>query len=56
MDLEDQHRFQVEAQQFMGESGLTLSCDRCSWTAILDSPLSLADLEQRADEHTEVCR
>lgn len=38
MDLEDQHRFQVEG------------------VAVYDDPTTLAELNQRADEHTEVCR
>lgn len=57
MDLEDQHRFQVEAMAVPTDVGLIwISCDRCGWHAEIDDPISLADLELRADEHTEVCR
>jgi hypothetical protein len=48
-------RFEVEAQEWQGVRGLTLFCKRCKWTAVLESPMPLAELVQRADEHTEVC-
>lgn len=56
MDLEDQYRFQVEAHPWQEQASVTLTCDRCVWTAIIDDPLTLADLNQRAQAHTEVCR
>lgn len=47
-------RFEVEPD---GDNGTLLSCTRCeAWTVWLTEPLSLAELVQRADEHTEVCR
>jgi hypothetical protein len=39
-----------------GDATVQLACDRCGWNIWLDDPLSLAELVQRADEHTEVCR
>lgn len=56
MDLEDQYRFQVEAHTWQERASVTLTCDRCVWTAIIDDPISLRDLNERAQEHAEVCR
>ena len=58
MELEDQQRFQVEAigAAYGVEAATVLTCDRCQWSADIDDPISLADLNQHADEHTEVCR
>jgi hypothetical protein len=57
MDLEDQYRFDVEAEPARDDiANLTLACDRCTWMAYLDNPLSLRDLNERAQEHAEVCR
>ncbi|GEM_PF-3842940 len=57
MQLEDQYRFQVEPVVVRtGAANLWLSCDRCRWYADVSNPITLADLNQRADEHTEVCR
>lgn len=66
MELEDQHRFQVEAMGWNYDGAtVTLACTRCKWYADYDQPsgpnetyepLTLADLNQRAQEHTEVCR
>jgi hypothetical protein len=33
-----------------------LHCDRCSWQIQLGNTTGLAELNRRADEHTEVCR
>lgn len=54
MELEDQQRFQVEVGRFAAEARLT--CQRCYWNWEITAPLSLRDLIERADEHTEVCR
>lgn len=56
MDLEDQYRFQVEAVAGEEADIVLLTCDRCRWDADITSTITLADLNQRADEHTEVCR
>lgn len=57
MDLEDQHRFQVEPIVVRtGAANVWLTCDHCRWIAVYSEPLTLADLNRRADEHTEVCR
>lgn len=58
MRVDDQQRFEVEAHEGRrGSHGLTLGCNRCcTWHAILDSPIDLAELNRRAGEHTEVCR
>jgi transcriptional regulator with XRE-family HTH domain len=57
MDLEDQYRFTVEPVVVRtGLIDIWLSCDRCRWSASITDPISLADLNQRADEHTEACR
>jgi hypothetical protein len=59
VDLEDQQRFQVQPA---GSSGwgywVWLSCTRCPWLGVdFDAgPLTLAELNRRADEHTEACR
>lgn len=50
-------RFQVEGIGLYGASGdLSLRCDRCPWTLHTSARLTLAELNQRADEHTGVCR
>jgi hypothetical protein len=51
-------RFTVDGVAVPCEVGLIwLTCDRCfSWHIEVDAAISLADLVQRADEHTEVCR
>lgn len=53
MSPEDQQRFYVDP----ADDGalIWLTCERCLWQAELE-PLTLAELNQRADEHTEVCR
>jgi hypothetical protein len=57
IEREDQYRFQVEPVVVRtGRSHLWLSCDRCRWFAAFGDPISLADLNDRASEHTEVCR
>ena len=57
MNLEDQQQFTVEAiGDYLGEAETWLTCSRCAWTAEIDKALTLAELNQRADEHTEVCR
>jgi hypothetical protein len=57
MDLEDQHRFTIEALgDYLGEARIELACTRCAWTAEINDLIALAELEQLADEHTEVCR
>ena len=38
------------------DAQLLLSCERCGVITVSDEPLTLAELVQRADEHTEVCR
>lgn len=54
---DDMQRFEIEAQEWRGSLGLTMRCERCGWVAVLESPLlTLAELVQRADEHTEDCR
>jgi hypothetical protein len=55
MDLEDQYRFQVEGAASAEDGQLWITCDRCGWLAVYDEPISLAELGQRTDEHTEVC-
>jgi hypothetical protein len=57
VDLEDQQRFQlILFATFGGDVQVWLHCERCSWQSQIDDPLTLAELNQRADEHTEVCR
>lgn len=53
MDLEDQQRFQVEPAD---SAYIWLTCERCLWQAEVAGPETLAELNQRADEHAEVCR
>lgn len=56
MNLEDQQRFQVEGAASAEDAQLWLTCDRCGVFVVSDEPLTLGELNQRADEHTEVCR
>jgi hypothetical protein len=35
---------------------LWLTCSQCGWDAEIDVAPTLAELVQRAEEHTEVCR
>jgi hypothetical protein len=61
---EDMQRFEVDATPWRDAEGadLTISCRRCPWSAHTehqvgaDDAIPLAELMQRADEHTEVCR
>lgn len=53
---ENRQRFEVYGDMNADGSWLTISCDRCTWYADVEDPLTLAELNQRADEHTEVCR
>lgn len=53
MKLEDQQRFEVDAEMC---AEMWLSCERCNWGADIEGPITLAELNRRADEHTEVCR
>ncbi len=57
MDLEDQQRFTVKPFAEFEDATLSLVCDRCGdrW-AEFDGPVALAELNQRADQHAEVCR
>jgi hypothetical protein len=52
----DQYRFQVEGGASAEDAQIWLTCDRCDYIAVIDGPISLADLIDRADEHAEVCR
>jgi hypothetical protein len=56
MELEDQYRFEVDVMVEYGGVTLDLTCRRCGWVCQPDSPITLAELNQRADEHAEVCR
>lgn len=59
MNLEDQYRFELEAFQVdRGDTRVILACTRngCPWLIEIDEPTTLAELNQRAAEHTEVCR
>lgn len=51
-------RFQASAISLSAApSDISLRCLRCGrWTSHIERPLTLAELVQRADEHTEVCR
>lgn len=49
-------RIDVMADADGERSWITLACDRCQWNADIDDPVSLRDLNQRAQEHAEVCR
>jgi hypothetical protein len=54
---ERQQRFQVEAGAIGEDGQLWLTCDRCGHLVVVsDEPLTLAELNQHADEHTEECR
>lgn len=53
---EDQRRFTVEGATRWDDGVIWLNCDRCEWTVTLEDAPTLAELNQRADEHAEVCR
>lgn len=55
MDLEDQYRFSFPMLT-LDDTGAYLACDRCHWEHEIQSGETLAELNLRADEHTEVCR
>lgn len=52
----DHYRFSVMGDINANGSWLTLACERCPWTADIEDPVSLRDLNERAQEHAEVCR
>jgi len=53
---EDMQRFEVESTHVaLDDTRITIDCRDCYWYAELDLPLTLAELVQRAEEHTEVC-
>jgi hypothetical protein len=58
VDLEDQYRFDVQAiAPYGGVADISLRCTRCrKWATHIDRPISLRDLNERAQEHAEVCR
>jgi hypothetical protein len=56
IEREDQHRFDLMADLNEDGSWITIACDRCQWTADIEDPITLAELNDRASEHTEVCR
>jgi len=53
---EGRTRFEVRGAATYEDPQLVLECERCRWDATIDDPPTLAELNQRADEHTEVCR
>lgn len=55
MELEDEYRFEVEAMDAYAPE-IWLNCTRCSWVAEIEGRITLAELNQRAAEHAEVCR
>lgn len=58
MRLEDQRRFEVNAFAVSGApTDISIRCTRCGrWALHIAEPITLDDLEQRADEHAEVCQ
>jgi uncharacterized metal-binding protein YceD (DUF177 family) len=49
-------RFEIQ-NGATGDAGVVwLACSRCGWGAHVALDLTLAELVQRAGEHTEVCR
>lgn len=57
MNPDDMQRFEIEPA-LVGHylDGLIVRCRRCEWTFETADVLTLAELVQRAEEHTEVCR
>jgi hypothetical protein len=52
----EQDQFEIWAVTTFGPD-LQIRCTRCRrWSAHIDRPITLADLNRRASEHTEVCR
>lgn len=57
MSPEDMQRFQVDAMAYPTEcADVVLTCDLCGHTTEINGQQTLAELVQRAEEHTEVCR
>jgi hypothetical protein len=66
IEREDQYRFQISAtgaahtvvSGIYPDVVIWLECGRCpwQWAAEANHPVTLADLNDRASEHTEVCR
>jgi hypothetical protein len=57
MSPEDMQRFSAAPLAIPYEDAvLWLTCSQCGWDAEIDVAPTLAELVQRADEHTEVCR
>lgn len=38
------------------DAPMAMACTRCNWEAEVQDSANLAELMQRAEEHTEVCR
>lgn len=50
-------RFEIErGPRRRGGVVVILRCTRCAWEFETLEPITLAELVQRAEEHTEVCR
>jgi hypothetical protein len=49
-------RFELQGAASYEDAQLWITCDWCGWVAVYDEPHALAELVQRAEEHTEVCR
>jgi hypothetical protein len=54
---DDMQRFEIErGPRRRGGVVVILRCTRCAWEFETLEPITLAELVQRAEEHTEVCR
>lgn len=59
MSPEDMQRYEVQDRAVWDDSELWLCCTRCEWETQMEFHSrwpNLAELVQRAGEHTEVCR
>lgn len=55
MEREDQYRFSFPMLR-LDDPGAYLACDRCPWEHEIENDETLAELNDRAAEHAEVCR
>jgi hypothetical protein len=53
--VNDQGRFDVMGDINENGSWITLACDRCQWSADIEDPVGLRDVNERAQDHAEVC-
>lgn len=56
IEREDQYRFTVAPVEPVDNMSLTVTCERCGLPVTVGGLALLADLNDAATEHAEVCR